>query len=42
MTFVLAHYWPYILAAAIAGVAVGWWGQAAARRRRGQGWEDEA
>ncbi len=33
MIFVLAHYWPYLLVALVAGMGVGWWGQAAVARR---------
>lgn len=43
MIFVVTAYWPYLLAALLAGVAVGWWGQALAarRRERSPSWEDE-
>ena len=33
MIFVAVHYWPYLLAALLAGLCVGWWGQAAMARR---------
>lgn len=33
MIFVAVHYWPYLLAALVAGVCVGWWGQASTARR---------
>ncbi len=41
MIFVAVHYWPYLLAALLAGLCVGWWSQAAMARRARAGSADE-